>query len=92
MPIYEYECRKCKAHVEVFRHAPLDLLDRHRMPRFFLENVLQQMLDDIVGQLLAAKRSERSDPHERAFQPAQDGGVASVAAGHEAPQLYANPT
>ena len=43
------------AHIKVFGHAPLNLLDRNGMPPFFLQNILQQMLDDFLRELLSAK-------------------------------------
>ena len=54
----------------MFRHAPLDLFDRDGVPRFFLENIFQQMLDHLVGQLFAAEGRERRHAHERALEPA----------------------
>jgi len=47
-----------QANIEVFGHPPLNLVDRNRAARFFLENVLEQMLDDIVRQLFATQGSE----------------------------------
>ena len=65
-----------EAHIEMLRHASLDLFDRDGVPRFLLQNILEQMLDDFLRQFLTAERSERSHAHERAFQPADIGANA----------------
>src|SRR5206468_12056543 len=44
------------AHIKMFRHTPLNLFDRDRMPSFFLQNILQQMLDHLLRKFLAAER------------------------------------
>ena len=44
-----------QTHVEMFRHTPLNLLDRDGMPRFLLQNVLQQMFDDFLRELLSTE-------------------------------------
>ena len=41
--------------VEVLGHAPLDLFDGDGVPRFFLQNIFQKMLDHFVRQLLSAE-------------------------------------
>ena len=56
------------------------------VPRFLLQNVLEQMLDDFLGQFLAAERRERRHAHERAFQPAH---VGANAVGQEFENLIA---
>jgi len=47
-----------QAHIEMFRHFALNLLDRDRTPRFLLQNVLEQMLDHFAGKLFPAQRRE----------------------------------
>ena len=65
-----------EAHIEMLGHAPLNLLDGDRAPRFLLQNILEQMLDHFLRQLFAAERSERGHAHERAFEPADIGADA----------------
>ena len=44
-----------QTHIEMFGHPPLNLLDRNGMPRFLLQNVLEQMFDHFLGELLATE-------------------------------------
>ena len=43
-----------QAHVEMFGHAALNLFDRNRITRFLLQNVFEHVLNDFLGELLAA--------------------------------------
>ncbi len=50
------------------------------VPRFFLQNVLEQMLDHFLGECFTAQRRERRDAHERAFKATD---IATDAVGEE---------
>ncbi len=50
-----FACHIGYAHIKVLGYAPLNLFDGDGMPSFFLQDVLQQMLDHFLGKLLSAE-------------------------------------
>jgi hypothetical protein len=52
----------------MFRHAPLNLLDRDRLPRLLPAECPLANARRFLRQFLAAERCKGSDAHERALQ------------------------
>src|SRR5881398_3780533 len=48
-------CHIGHAHIKMLSHASLNLFDCDRMASFLLQNILEQMFHDLLGQFLAAE-------------------------------------